>query len=64
MAYARMDILPSGVFLTIPALVGTTDEELEAQDRRELHPDRIEAITNAMAMAVSTLRQCEAAGRC
>lgn len=60
--FARLDIEPSGIFITRPHLVGATEAEMEARD--VLPKERLEAIAFEMKMAAVALSHRVPEGRC
>lgn len=66
--FARMDIVGPGPvvggFWSRPALIGISEEEVEASERRELDPRRAVEITMAMQAAAVAFGQRLPQGTC
>jgi len=60
MAFARLDLIPSGVFLTVPRLIEATDEEV---DPDLLTPERRMEIACALRLAANYLMSIDPMGR-
>jgi len=60
MAFARLDLIPSGAFWTVPCLIEATDQE--AVDPDSLPEARRREIACAMRLAANNLMSVEAMG--
>jgi hypothetical protein len=61
MAFARLDLIPSGAFWTVPCLVEATDEE--AVDPDALTEERRREIACALRLAANYLMSIDTKGR-
>lgn len=61
MVFARLDLIPSGSFWTVPRLIEATDEE--AVDPDILSPERRMQIACALRLAANYLMTVEPQGR-
>jgi hypothetical protein len=61
---AYIDLIPAGRFIATPASIGSTDEEIDAFEKRELTKERSDEISKSLLYAAFQLNSCMIMGRC